>query len=249
MLGEDIDSVELLAAGVEGDRVAAVIDIETGMVASAKRPTLWRELLQCSASTADDGIRVRLPDGVVWALDDRGVDAAVSEVLGRTVRLTTTRPPAATLARPTPEAVIEAGVEADVPYTELQIGDSTPGDTFVDAAPIHLFTTATLAAVGAELVRYRPNLVLDLPDSEAYAENTWAGRELVVGSATLRILRPTQRCAVPTLAHGDLPRRTDAVRTLMQHNRVEAAGSQPCLGAYAEVVRPGRVCLGDRTGF
>ena len=63
----------------------------------------------------------------------------------------------------------------------------------------------------------------------------------------LNVILPTPRCAVPTLAHGTLPRRTDAVRTVLEHNRIPLPGFglKPCLGAYAQVLTPGTIALGD----
>ena len=58
----------------------------------------------------------------------------------------------------------------------------------------------------------------------------------------------TPRCAIPTLEHGDLPRDTAALRVLADHNRVtpvEPLAPQPCAGAYAQVLRPGRIRVGD----
>nr|WP_062333437.1 MOSC N-terminal beta barrel domain-containing protein [Herbidospora sakaeratensis] len=241
MLGEDVEAAAVTEQGVEGDRVAALLDVATGMVASAKHPRLWRDLLGFAAHW-DDGITlIRCPNGQTVPLGQAA--DAVSGALGREVRLVTTRPEHATVGRPDPEAVMDAGVDADVPFIHLQIGQGTPGGNFVDYAPIHLVTTATLDRAGAEMVRYRPNLVLDLPGTTPYAENDWTGREIAVGPVVLRVLAPTPRCAVPTLAHGDLPRRADAVRTLLRDNRVDGS---PCLGAYAEVLRPGDLAVGDR---
>ncbi len=64
----------------------------------------------------------------------------------------------------------------------------------------------------------------------------------------LRVIARTPRCAVPTLAHGALPRDPDALRVLARHNRVEPLDSldpEPCAGVYAEVLRPGRIRTGD----
>ena len=55
-------------------------------------------------------------------------------------------------------------------------------------------------------------------------------------------------CAVPTLAHGALPRDADALRVLARHNRVaplESNDPEPCAGVYAGVLRPGRIRTGD----
>ena len=248
MLGEDLRSVMLTPAGLEGDRVAAVIDRETGHVATAKHPRLWRGLLAFGARWNGGSPRITLPGGGSVAVAGKEAGTLLSGLLHRDVRLATVRPDRARVGRPAPEDVIAAGDDADVPYETLEIGQGTSGTNFVDFAPVHLITTATLARVGQEMIRYRPNLVLDLPGGAPFAENDWIGRAVAVGPAVLRIMIPTPRCAVPTLAHGDLPRRTSAVRTLLEHNRVTPPGfdaAQPCLGAYAQVERPGLLTLGD----
>ena len=82
--------------------------------------------------------------------------------------------------------------------------------------------------------------------SPGFAENDWLGRILRVGDQlVLRVIARTPRCAVPTLAHGALPRDPGALRVLARHNRVEpvdwpirspALGSTPrCSGPAASV--------------
>ena len=58
---------------------------------------------------------------------------------------------------------------------------------------------------------------------------------------------PSPRCVMTTVAQGDLPRDLEVLRTLARHNRIETPGlgNFACLGIYAEVVRPGRVAVGD----
>ncbi|MGW2627537.1 MOSC domain-containing protein [Micromonospora taraxaci] len=164
-------------------------------------------------------------------------------------------PAGATLLRSHPEAVLTAGRDDEVPADESRLGSVLPG-TFFDFAPIHLVTTATVDRIAGHLPpgagtveRYRPNLVLDT-DTDAFAENSWVGRELRVGpDLVLAVLAPTPRCAVPTLAHGPLRREAEALRVPARLNRVEplpGMGPQPCVGAYARVVRSGRVADGDR---
>jgi uncharacterized protein len=247
MLGEDLDAVGITASGLDGDRVVAVIDRQTGNVATAKHPRLWRGLLAFSARWNDGSPRVTLPGGDSVATDDPEAERVMSGWLQRDVRLCTVRPAHAAVARPAPEDVIDAGVEADVPFEMLEIGQGTPGATFVDYAPVHIITTATLAHVGVEMIRYRPNLVLDTPAGAAYAENDWTGRIISIGPVRLQVILPTPRCAVPTLAHGALPRRIEAVRTLLSENRVPLPefGVKPCLGAYARVLEPGTIALDD----
>ena len=251
MLGERLDEARLDAAGVAFDRGLAVIDLETGLVATAKHPRLWRGLLQYSATVDDDRVLVTSPAGWTRRALAPGVDQLLSCALSRPVRVSSERPVAATVERPDPLDVLDKGVEAVVSAPTLEIGQGTPGHNFVDYAPVHLITSATLDAIGAEQVRYRPNLVVETPPGTApFTENTWVGRELhFAGDAApvLRVSLPTPRCAVPTLEHGPLPRAPHAVRTLMRANRIDVPGFGvlPCAGGYAEVLRGGVIHVGD----
>ena len=227
MLGEELAVAELGPAGLAGDRGLALVDRETGRVATAKHPRLWRLLLQCAAVGDGADVRITLPDGRAFGAGD-GVDDALSALLGRQVRLTAVRPDGAEVERPAPEDVLDHGVDADVPFATLEIAQGTPGGNFVDYAPVHLITTATLDHIGVPALRYRPNLVLDGPDGRPFAENGWVGREITVGGVRLRGILPTPRCSVPTLEHGDLPRSPRALRTPLAENRIDVPGFGRC---------------------
>lgn len=249
MLGETVDAAVLTRTGVDHDRVLALIDGQTGRIASAKQPRLWRALLQCTARWTDaDGVTITLPDGRTVTAADPDADEVLSALVGRAVRLCADRPAEATIERPDPEDVMDRGEDAEVPYRLLQIGGAEPGGTFVDDAPVSLVTTSTLDRAGFEAVRYRPNVVINTPPAlEPFAENGWVGRDISVGEVRLRGLTPIVRCAIPTLEHGALPRATGAVRTLLDLNRITlpAGNVGPCLGVYAEVLRPGTIHPGD----
>lgn len=248
MLGETVAGLAVDEYGAGGDRELALVDVQTGRVATAKHPRLWRALLRCTATGDRGRVRIVLPDGAELAAADGRVDQLLSALLGRPVHLSGERSEGAEVERPAPEDVLEHGVDAEVEYATLQISQGTPGHTFVDYAPLHLITTATCAHIGANAVRYRPNLVVTTPDGyPPYAENDWVGRELSVGAVRLRATLPTPRCAVPTLAHGSLPRLPGAVRGPMADNRVDVPGFGvlPCAGVYLEVLVPGVIHPGD----
>jgi uncharacterized protein YcbX len=260
MLGEDVDAGEVTFAGLAGDRQLAVVSRATGKIASAKFPRLWRDLLTLSAATTEDfategAVRITLPEGKTVRSSDADVDAVLSDLLDQPVTLAATPPPGATLDRAVPEAVLRDGVDAQVPARLIEIGGAAPPGTFVDFAPLHLLTTSTLDRIaelsphgGADLERYRPNIVIRTA-APGFTENDWLERILRVGEdLVLRVIARTPRCAVPTLAHGALPRDPDALRVLARHNRLEPMDSldpEPCAGVYAEVLKPGRIRTGD----
>ena len=260
MLGEDVDVSDVTFTGLAGDRQLAVVSRATGKIASAKFPRLWRGLLTLSASAAGDpaaegAVRITLPEGkTVWS-SDAGVDAVLSGLLDQPVTLTATVAPGAALDRAVPEAVLRDGIDAQVPAEVMEIGGGGPPGSFVDFAPLHLLTTSTLDRIAqlvphgqADLERYRPNVVIRTA-AAGFTENDWFEQILRVGDdLVLRVIARTPRCAVPTLAHGALPRDPDALRVLARHNRVEPLDSldpEPCAGVYAEVLRPGRIRTGD----
>jgi hypothetical protein len=247
MLGEELAEAEFTGGGVTGDRALALLDVETGRVATAKHPRLWRGLLRFSATRDGASVRITLPDGGTVRAGDAEVDHALSRAVGRRVHLSDVRPAGAMLERPSPQDVLEHGDDADVPYETMEMSRGTTGGTFVDFAPVHLITTATLDQIGAEALRYRPNLVVDTPAGAPFAENDWVGREITAGAVRLRGVELTPRCAVPTLEHGELPRAPHAVRAVLAQNRVEIPGSglQPCAGLYCEVLAGGTIRAGE----
>jgi uncharacterized protein YcbX len=255
MLGEDLAAGEVTARGLAGDRVLGLIHRESGKIASAKNPRLWRRLLKLRATFHGRAVRITFPDGSVLVPADPGIEAALSEFLDQPVTLATTPPPDAALDRAVPEEVLRDGISALVRVETGHIGGASPGGTFVDFAPLHVITTSTLDRIAAlsprgtvELERYRPNIVIRT-EAPGFAENDWAGRDLRIGrDLVIRVIARTPRCAIPTLEHGDLPRDADALRVPAAHNRISAMedfAPQPCAGVYAQVISPGRIGLGD----
>jgi len=255
MLGEELAEAEVTERGLVGDRARAVVDVGTGAVASAKEPRRWKGLLACRATGAGAGVVVELPGGVRRAAGDPRLDEELSALLGRRVAVRDTPPPRAQVARAVPEEVLRRGTDAQVETVTLVLGEAAPPGTFLDFAPLHLITRATLARIGelhpggvADAARCRPNLVLDLPGQPGFAEDDWTGRTLALGAqVVLEVIVPTPRCAIPTLAHGALPPDPHALRVLHAHHMVdiEGVGTAACAGAYARVVRNGRVRRGD----
>ena len=270
MRGERIDETEVTEAGLVGDRAYALVDVETGKVASAKHPRLWGGLLQCQAryvspptGQAAAPVAIRLPDGRETGSDDPDVDKRLSALLGRSVRLTTIAPEGNSYLAVWPDGVMPdeylaqvavGGDEDEGTVTELSNAAAAPPGTFFDVASLHLINRATLEHLSGlqpgslfEVARFRPNAVL-AGEVVPFAENDWAGVSLGLGpGVTASVLIPTMRCIMTTLAQGDLPRDNETLRTVSRHNRVEipGLGTWSCAGAYASVASTGKVAVGD----
>jgi MOSC domain-containing protein len=264
MMGEELNAAEIGERGVLGDRAYALVDRETGDVASAKHPKKWPNLFDCRASfakpPASDAdlppVRISLPDGDEVSSDDDDVDARLSGVVGREVTLARTAPEDATFEEywPDMEGVSPDGHRDTV--TRERLGIAAPPGTFFDAAALHLLTTATLDRLRAlhpagrfEVRRFRPNLVVTVDGgAEDFVENEWVGRTVTLGaSARAVVLAPVPRCVMTTLAQGDLPKDPSILRTPAQHNRIDVVdlGRYPCVGVYGGVAAAGDVRRGD----
>jgi uncharacterized protein len=266
LLGESLEECEIVAGGLDGDRTHALLDPSTGKIASAKQPSLWRDLLAFSARTSAKTRSQTNPASIIVSdssgnridLLDPDFDARLSEWLGRQVKLIDVRPAGIELNRARPDEVMTEGVEATVTQDVLAIASAAPSGGFFDFAPLHLMTSASLDATRAaapaasiHAERYRPNIVIETPSSFVFAENQWVGRRLRLGQhVSIEVIAPTPRCAVPMLVHGTLPHSREAVAAVNTLNRIEfpplGPGTFPCLGAYATVVASGPVRCGDQ---
>src|SRR5438270_10287256 len=71
MLGEELNAAEVTDQGLLGDRAHALVDVETGKVASAKNPRKWPNLFDYRAAFVEPpstggalpAVRITLPDG------------------------------------------------------------------------------------------------------------------------------------------------------------------------------------------
>ncbi|MFD7032188.1 MOSC domain-containing protein [Streptomyces sp. NPDC059917] len=265
MLGEELTRAEVTTRGLTGDRRFAVLD-GSGAVGSAKHPRKWGELLRCrsrlvgtGAAGAAGAARVELPDGTVLSAGAAELDARLSDLLSRPVRVSDVPPEHGALERAVPEYpggvpdVLRAGAVVDGTGSTITSGRVSPG-TFLDFGAVHLLTTASLRRLrmlhpGGDFDprRFRPNLLVDVPDVDGFPEDSWAGATLRIGRALLRVTVPTPRCAVPTLGHDELPADPGVMRAVAREHRVPVLtlGALACLGVYADVLEPGTVETGD----
>jgi MOSC domain-containing protein len=249
MLGEELNSSYLTERGLTGDRAYALIDKETGKVASAKNPRKWERLFDFHSIFVDPPqapenippVRITLPDGTqIFSGQNEDIDHTLSNALGRDVRLMK-----ASLEKPSYEEFwpnIEGLAQRETVTDEVM-----PPRTFFDIAVIHLLTTSTINRLRElypegrfEVRRFRPNIVVETASGEKdFIENLWIGKKLTIGEdIILRINGPCTRCVMITLPQGDLPKDLGILHTVARYNQVN-------VGVYASVLRGGTVHRGD----
>lgn len=109
MQGEELNATEVTERGTVGDRAYALLDRETGKVASAKNPRKWARLFDFraryveppSAGAPLPPVRITLPDGTLTTSSDANVNAVLSEAIGRQVILASPSPDAPRRSRST----------------------------------------------------------------------------------------------------------------------------------------------------
>ncbi|MFD6860251.1 MOSC domain-containing protein [Rhodococcus sp. NPDC060090] len=222
--GERLQSATIETDGLRGDHVWAVVDAESGAVASAKKFRRFGVLLTCGARLTDEtdprdpaSLELTFPDGTVLQGDDNRVDAVLSDLTSHPVRL-------------------EARSRS------------------YDAAPLHVVTSSSVNAldtgdpIGVAVRRFRPTIVVDTEGIDGFVENDWLGVQLELGDVVIEPNKRTDRCVMVTLDHQDVPARREMLRTVMSRNRVltrEGGKEAPCVGVYAQVSVPGAIHCGD----
>lgn len=249
---EAAGQLTLTSDGVLGDRLWAVIDAEDGTVVSAKHPARGGRLLQVAAAYHEQTgeVTVLVAGHGGHPAGSAAAATAVSEWLGRPVTLTDIVPDGLRLHRLWPE---DPGL---VPEWEQGARPGAEAVTevagarrrrFADYGPVHLLTTGELARLEQERghpvppLRFRPNLLLDLPAAPA------PGTVLRIGEVTLRVDLPTPRCVIPSLPQpGAAGVDPGLLGSLARHHRqlVPGYGRAAVLGCYADVEQPGLVAAG-----
>lgn len=265
MGGERLERCTLGPLGLTGDRGWALRDEAVGEIRGAKK---LPGLMMCAARYLDEptdegipGVAMTLPDGSRITSDDPEASARLSELLGKPVTLWSRRPPSDRehyRRRPPDDPDFEKelrsvfGRTPDEPLPDLSVFPPeifefvSPLGTYFDAMPLHLLTSASLAALaernqGASFDRrrFRPNFLIEPANgAEGFVERDWCGSTLRIGAALVRVEMPTARCVMTTLPQPELPKDASVLRTVVRD------GGQN-LGVYASVVAAGEVKTGD----
>jgi uncharacterized protein YcbX len=166
MRGMSVPSASITAGGLADDRAWAVVD-PTGATVNAKQEPRLR---QVAARVVGDGVVALDVPASTPGLTGSAADEALSTWLARRVRL---------------EHRGDAG--------------------FVDVAPVHLVSTLSITTSAhaeecdaCDISEPRANLVLDLSSPDLVGpddgERTWIGQSVLLGGATLDVVRRPKHC-------------------------------------------------------
>ncbi|MDP3209256.1 MAG: MOSC N-terminal beta barrel domain-containing protein [Rhodoglobus sp.] len=215
--GEMVDSTQVGAEGIEGDRQLAIFDLATGFGLTGRREAA---LLFAAARLVEGAVVVTLPDGSL-AEDDE----ALSAWIGRPVALRSTSE-AESRRFESPEDFEHEETSNWRAFTGA-LGSFRDGQ---DAA-ISIASTGSLGLWPQR--RFRPNLVVS--DS---GEDELVGSSLDIGDARITVRDRLGRCVMVTRAQPGIDRDLDVLRTVhRERDHTFAVG--------ATIDRAGRIAVGD----
>ena len=105
-----------------------------------------------------------------------------------------------------------------------------------DAAPILLLSDGSVAQLGYDRRRFRPNIYFEGADGPV--ELGWIGGRVRIGDLVLSVDKPDERCVITTID----PDTIEVDLDVLKRTRAELGGN---MGVYCSVVEPGWVAVGD----
>jgi uncharacterized protein YcbX len=261
MLGEEVDSADVVWSGFFGNRCYALVDPETTKLVSAKNPLKWGRAFECGSRLLSDAeakearrprgqppVRIVLPAGESYDIseDNYGpAEKALSGLFGRQVRFTAARSEPRVLTYEQYHPVIQEDPQRGK-TTDLIRPVTSQAGTFTDKAAVHIVTGATLKSLeelhpsgNFDPLRFRPNIFVDTGEAEGFVEKEWVGRNMAVGDEVeLEVFAECGRCVMTTLRQPAIADDTGILSTVMRYNKGKT-------GVFASVIKGGKVAKGD----
>jgi uncharacterized protein YcbX len=225
--GVEVDSARVLPWGLEADRRWAVVDPEGEPVTAREA----NALLSLTAAVLDDGLLLGERDGSAEPLRVETPVAATPIAVGHS------RQGTALPAHSDADAWLSARLQRPVrlvwqPDPRVRAVNPAHGGlpddrvTLADVAPLLLASESSLAQLNEwtgddepplDMIRFRPNVVIDGDPGEPFAEDSWPFVRL--GDVRFRVAGPCDRCVMTTIDPTSLKRGKEPIRTLAKHRR------------------------------
>jgi uncharacterized protein YcbX len=225
------DSVELTAEGPVGDRVFCLVDpARERVLRTVENPSLVRTVARWDAGI----LSVDLPGSTVEGTPTPTGEVVKVDYWGRAAALEVVAGP-------------WAGAFSEYLGYDVVLARSVNPGEVVYGGSVTLVTTASTRLLseraGREVdsARFRSTFLLDA-DVEPHAEDSWVGRQLRLGEATVLVRGTVPRCAVVDVDPATGLDKAPVLRTLAGYRRAER---EVHFGVDAVVVSPGVVRAGD----
>lgn len=232
-----VETIELEAAGVRGDRRFYLVDDDGGLVNAKRVPSL----LTVRAAVEDGHLTLRFADGTT-------VDGEVHSLGERVETNFFGRPVVGRIVEgPWSAALSElAGRSVRVARTERE-GDgydrgTQAGVSLVSTASLEALRVATGVEQPVDGRRFRMTIGID--GVEPHAEDGWIGSRVRVGGAAILVREHVGRCAVTTRDPDTGIRDLETLDAIAAYRDVPTVEPLP-FGVWCEVVEPGSVAVGD----
>ena len=230
------DEIAVTELGVAEDRRFFIVDeadrlIDQLLVADMVKVRAWTDpdatvlrLTFPDGRVVEDAVgHGREFDGVIRKVQTRGHDIQgpwaepLSAYMGRTVRV----------------------IRCDRPGTLQKNGKvSMVTDASLDRLGHHLGT--------GDIDGRRFRMLINLAGDVAHEEDTWIGRLVGLGDATLRVTAPIPRCAITTHDPDTGDRDFDTLHAIKDYRGFAGPeGKDLMFGVYGDVVQPGTIRVGD----
>jgi len=227
------DAADLAADGPVGDREFCLVDRSRRRVLrTVESPSLVRTCARSQGGV----LSVQFPGHTVEGVPSASGERLDVDYWGRTAAL---------------EVCTGPWAEAYSRYlgSEVVLCRSTNPGQVVYGASVTLVTTGSMSLLSQRLgrevdsARFRSTLLIDTEHASPHVEDSWVGRELRVGEATVRVRSVVPRCSVvdldPATGRSDAP----VLAELAGYRRSE---SEINFGVDAVVTVAGRVRTGDQ---
>jgi uncharacterized protein YcbX len=120
-----------------------------------------------------------------------------------------------------------------------------------DRFPVSIVSQASVEELARQGNEGRPldirrfRMLIEIAGAQTpHQEDAWLGREVAIGEAVVRVTRPDARCVITTQDPDTGERDFPTLHVIKQYRGLRD-GRKLDFGVYADVIRPGRVALGD----